>query len=159
MKFRGNDVVVKKMKEVDGSEESMEEFENEVTMLDKFRCDQIVHFYGACTIPNHVMMVTEFAPCGSLMDCIKKRPEQTEIKAKLMLDAARGLAYLHANGVMHRDIKPDNVLVFALNEELTVNGKLTDFGSSRNVHMLMTNMTFTKVVFASVVATGVKQPR
>ena len=71
-KFRGNDVVVKKMKEVDGSEESMEEFENEVTMLDKFRYDQIVHFYGACTIPNHVMMVTEFAPCGSLMDCIRK---------------------------------------------------------------------------------------
>ena len=65
------------------------------------------------------MMVTEFAPCGSLMDCIKKRPEpDDEIKAKLMLDAARGLAYLHANGVMHRDIKPDNVLVFSLDEVL-----------------------------------------
>ena len=63
-----------------------------------------------------------------------------------MLDAARVLEYLHANGIMHRDIKPDNVLVFSLDEELTVNGKLTDFGSSRNINMLRTNMTFTKGV-------------
>ena len=145
--FRGNDVAIKKMKEVDASEASMAEFEKEVAMLDKFRCDQIVHFYGACFIPNHVMMVTEFAPCGSLMDCIMKRAEPAEmIKVKLMLDAAKGLAYLHANGILHRDIKPDNVLVFSLGEVLDVNGKLTDFGSSRNVNMLMTNMTFTKGV-------------
>ena len=116
-------------------------------MLDKFRCDGVVHFYGACTIRNHVMMVTEFAPWGSLMDCIRRRAEpEARIKAKVMVDAARGLAYLHANGILHRDVKPDNVLVFALDEELAVNGKLTDFGSSRNVNMLMTNMTFTKGV-------------
>ena len=90
--FRGNDVAIKKMKDVDASAATMAEFEKEVAMLDKFRCDQIVHFYGACTIPNHIMMVTEFAPCGSLMDCIKKRQDPSEaIKAKLMLDAAKGL--------------------------------------------------------------------
>ena len=60
-----------------------------------------------------------------------------------MLDAALGLAYLHAKGVLHRDIKPDNVLVFALDEVLAVNEKLTDFGSSQNVNTLMTDMTFT----------------
>ena len=145
--YRGNDVAIKKMKEVGVSADSLDEFAKEVAMLDKFRCDQIVHFYGACFIPNHIMMVTEFAPCGSLADCIVKRPEPSEqIKAKLMLDAAKGLEYLHANGVLHRDVKPDNVLVFSLDEELAVNGKLTDFGSSRNVNMLMTNMTFTKGV-------------
>ena len=61
-----------------------------------------------------------------------------------MLDAAKGLVYLYGNGSLHRDIKPDNVLVFALDCVVEVNGKLTDFGSSRNVNMLMTNMTFTK---------------
>ena len=35
-------------------------------------------------------------------------------------------------------------LVFSLDEVLTENGKLTDFGSSRNINLLMTNMTFTK---------------
>ena len=135
------------MKVVDSSAESTNEFAREVAMLDKFLCDFVVHFYGACFIPNHVCMVTEFAPCGSLMDCIRKREEPLEaVKAKLMLDAARGLSYLHANGTLHRDIKPDNVLVFALDEVLTVNGKLTDFGSSRNVNTLMKNLTFKKAI-------------
>ena len=145
--FRGNEVAVKKMKEIGATADSLEEFEKEVEMLDKFRCEQIVHFYGACFIPNHIMLVTEFARYGSLMDCIRKRNAPSDkIKAKLMLDSARGLAYLHANGILHRDIKPDNVLVFSLDEVLEVNGKLTDFGSSRNINLLMTNMTFTKGV-------------
>ena len=143
--FHGNDVAVKKMKEVGVSADSMDEFEKEVAMLDKFRCEQIVHFYGACFIRNHVMMVTEFAPCGSLADCIKKRDEPSEaIKAKLMLDAAKGLNYLHSNGVLHRDIKPDNVLVFSIDEVISVNGKLTDLGSTRKINLRITNMTFTK---------------
>ena len=143
--FRGDDVAVKMLKGVDVSEEAMDEFTKEVEMLDKFRCNFIVHFYGACFIPNHNMMVKEFAPCGSLMDCITKKNEPSyNIKTKLMLDAARGIEYLHNNGILHRDIKPDNVLVFSLDENITANGKLTDFGSSRNVNMLLTNMTFTK---------------
>ena len=45
-------------------------------ILEKFQCEQLVHFYGACAIPNHIVIVTEYTLCGSLMDCIKKRPEQ-----------------------------------------------------------------------------------
>ena len=51
---------------------------------------------------------------------------------------------LFRSGVLHRDIKPDNFLVISLEKGMNVNAKLTDFGSSRNINMMMTNMTFTK---------------
>ena len=50
--FRGNDVAIKKMKEVGVCEESMAEFEKEVAVLDKFRCENRIHFSGVCTIPT-----------------------------------------------------------------------------------------------------------
>ncbi|ELP94371.1 serine/threonine protein kinase HT1, putative [Entamoeba invadens IP1] len=147
--YRGNVVAIKKMKQINNSDEkkSIDEFEKEVAMLDKFRCDYIVHFYGAVFIPNKICMVTEFAQFGSLQDLIKhKRSDEieTKLRVKMLLDAAKGISYLHKNGILHRDIKPDNILVFSLDVNEKVNAKLTDFGSARNVNLLMTNMTFTK---------------
>ena len=49
------------MKEIKQTEESIEEFNKEVSMLDKFRNEYIIHFYGAVFIPNKICMVTEFA--------------------------------------------------------------------------------------------------
>ena len=67
--FLGNNDEVKKMKE-----NSMAELIDEVTMLDTFRCNFIVHFNGACVIPNHFMTGTEFAASGSLANSIMKQP-------------------------------------------------------------------------------------
>ncbi|ELP84412.1 serine/threonine protein kinase HT1, putative [Entamoeba invadens IP1] len=147
--FRGNTVAIKKMK-ISGEQDDnvMIEFDNEVAMLDKFRCEYFVHFYGAVFIPTKFCMVTEYAEYGSLQDLIKKRKKTDAInmkmRVKIMLDASRGILYLHENGILHRDIKPDNILVISLNIDDKVIAKLTDFGSARNVNMLMTNMTFTK---------------
>ena len=66
------------------------------------------------------------------------------MRVKLLIDAAKGIQYLHDNNILHRDIKPDNFLCVSLEEDIKVNAKLTDFGSSRNINLLMTNMTFTK---------------
>ncbi|ELP84347.1 protein serine/threonine kinase, putative, partial [Entamoeba invadens IP1] len=148
-KYRGDTVAIKKMKQTAKQNSQIKEFEEEVEMLGKFRSEYIVHFYGAVFIPDKICMVTEFASFGSLQNLmeIKNKEEiNIKIKIKFMSDAVRGIKYLHDNGILHRDIKPDNLLVFSLEDNQKVNAKLTDFGSSRNINMLMTNMTFTKGV-------------
>ncbi len=47
----------------------------------------------------------------------------------LLVDAARALAYAHARGVIHRDVKPENILV----ERATGRAVVTDFGIARAV--------------------------
>ena len=135
------------MKEIKDTPESMEEFNKEVTMLDKFRDNYIIHFYGAVFIPNKICIVTEFATYGSLNDLIHKHEIINEkIRIKILIDSAKGISYLHNNGILHRDIKPDNILLFDIEHYTNeiINGKLTDFGSSRNTNILMTNITFSK---------------
>ncbi|ELP84151.1 protein kinase, putative, partial [Entamoeba invadens IP1] len=144
--FRNNVVAIKKMKINTEDDSQKIEFGKEVEMLDKFRSEYIIHFYGAVFIPNKICMVTEFAQFGSLQDLMKhKRSDEVnmELRVKYIRDAAKGISYLHTNGILHRDIKPDNILIFSLDINEKVNAKLTDFGSARNVNMMMTNMTFT----------------
>ncbi|ELP91765.1 protein kinase domain containing protein, partial [Entamoeba invadens IP1] len=145
--FRGNKVAIKKMKNSGDINEENDEFTKEVAMLDKFRSEYIVHFYGAVFIENKVSVVTEYAEYGSLKDLIKHKQSNEvnmKLRVKMMIDAAKGIFYLHENGILHRDIKPDNYLIFSLDLNEKVNAKLTDFGSARNVNLMMTNMTFTK---------------
>ena len=57
-----------------------------------------------------------------------------------MLDTTEGIKYLHNNGILHRDIKQNNLFVISLNNN--VNLKLTDFGESVNINLLMTHINF-----------------
>ncbi|ELP93554.1 protein serine/threonine kinase, putative [Entamoeba invadens IP1] len=147
--FRDKEVAIKKMKVGCATTKELEEFFKEVSMLDKFRSDYLVHFYGAVMIPNKICMVNEYCQHGSIKDLMKRYPTKIlsySMTLKFLLDGAKGILYLHENGILHRDIKPDNFLVTSIHEDVLVNAKLTDFGSSRNINAIYTNMTFTKGV-------------
>ncbi|ELP88014.1 protein serine/threonine kinase, putative [Entamoeba invadens IP1] len=147
--FRGNEVAVKVLKQFNIDKISLAEFKKEVAMLDKMRCDQIIHFYGSIRSKQLIAIVTELAPYGSLRDRFESTNEcqpPNTFKYKVMDDIAKALFYLHNNGIMHRDVKPDNILMFELHEITDVNAKLADFGMSRNINMLITGVTFTKGV-------------
>ena len=88
---------------------------------------------------THLFIIMEFIPFGDLRhwtDPGKAMPEyQAARLGRQMLDA---ITYLHAKGITHRDIKPDNILVGGADPDDKI-FKLTDFGLSKQV---MDDQTF-----------------
>lgn len=112
------------------------EWEKETDILRRLRSPFIVGFVGSTDAPGCCAIVTELAPHGSLAAYIRKHPGDfgPELKRLMLADVCEGLIFLHGNSMVHRDIKPDNALVFSVSAEPTaVRCKLTDFGTSRDV--------------------------
>jgi serine/threonine protein kinase len=123
-------VAVKVLQNSDVSEETIASYVNECTLASLFDHENIIKCYGVCIAPPDLSIVQEFCERGSLADLL---PEVQVMpwarKLGLMLQLAEGLAYMHdEKSCVHRDIKPDNVLVTA---DFTL--KLTDFGVSTAV--------------------------
>ncbi|BFU18299.1 tyrosine kinase, putative [Entamoeba histolytica HM-1:IMSS-B] len=131
--YRGQDVAIKKMKARNLTEEQTKEFNHEVGMLSQLRHQTIVSLIGAVYTEGEIAIVTEFAEFGSLSKMWGKREVSYDLKIKIMDDLAVALQFLHQNQIIHRDIKGENVLVYSLNPHSSVCGKLTDFGTCRNV--------------------------
>ncbi|KAJ6845507.1 serine/threonine-protein kinase HT1-like [Iris pallida] len=85
---------------------------------------------GHVSMPSNVCcVVVEYLPGGTLKSyLIKNRRRKLPFKVviQLALDLARGLNYLHAKKIVHRDVKTENML---LDKTRTV--KIADFGVAR----------------------------
>merc|ERR1719276_217160 len=78
---------------------------------------------------SHLYMVMEFMPGGDLMSLLMKEDTFSEEVTKFfMAEAAHAISSVHALGYIHRDIKPDNML---LDEHGHL--KLTDLGLCKKV--------------------------
>jgi len=135
--WRGVEVAVKRMKEQDelcSTNAVSKEMQREVDIISKLRHPNIVNFIGASWVPGHMFLVTEFIPLGSLGQYLTKdQPLKFRLKVKIALDCAKGMDFLHKCNFLHRDLKPDNLLVVSLSRNSPVNVKIADFGAARIV--------------------------
>ncbi|HEV2290858.1 MAG TPA: serine/threonine-protein kinase, partial [Gemmatimonadales bacterium] len=77
-----------------------------------------------------VWFVMQFVEGESLRSRVERTgPQSVELTTRILQDVAFGLAYAHARGVVHRDIKPDNIMI----ERATGRAIVMDFGIAKAV--------------------------
>jgi eukaryotic-like serine/threonine-protein kinase len=86
----------------------------------------VVSIFDVGTFGDDVFLAMEFLPGRTLRQWLAERPRRPREIVALLVDAGRGLAAAHAAGIVHRDVKPDNVLI-ADDGRVCV----TDFGLAR----------------------------
>jgi len=110
----------------------MEEMKKEINALRRLRHPRLVRFIGACIQPPLLMVVMEFMPGGSLYDRIfgklKNPPLTNAQRWPICLQTAEGLAFLHSNRVVHRDLKSLNILL-----DSASHAKICDFGLAQQM--------------------------
>jgi len=86
----------------------------------------LIQVYGTGEFAGHAYIVMDLATGGSLEDRLRLGPLSSGEVASLGVSLAGGLSHAHDQGILHRDLKPDNVLFFADGTP-----KVADFGVAR----------------------------
>ncbi|XP_077174716.1 serine/threonine-protein kinase PAK 4 isoform X2 [Paroedura picta] len=102
---------------------------NEVVIMRDYQHENVVEMYNSYLVGDELWVVMEFLEGGALTDIVTHTRMNEEQIAAVCLSVLRALSVLHAQGVIHRDIKSDSIL-------LTHDGrvKLSDFGFCAQVN-------------------------
>ena len=106
--------------------EARRRFQRETEMASSLNHPHIVTVYDIDEFEGRHYLVTEYVDGGTLRDWVKKQQRTAKDVVELLTGVADGLAAAHQAGILHRDIKPLNILVAR-------NGyaKLADFGLAK----------------------------
>ncbi|KAM9997920.1 hypothetical protein ACTFIY_007588 [Dictyostelium cf. discoideum] len=123
----GTPVAIKKLHE--NNEETEILVQRELQILKEIRHPQIVQFLGVSrNEKDEIHIITEFMDGGDLFDALifGDIPLTWKEKLRISLDIAQSCRFLHARGILHRDLKSQNILL-----STNRRAKLCDLGLAR----------------------------
>ena len=125
--WRSADVAVKRLHSAQLTANSRQAFVAEVETMAKLDSPRLVHLYGACVAPAPYCIVMEYMPKGSLYGLIHSQEQYSwPVSLQIAIDIGNGLAFLHQEKIIHRDLKSLNILLDA-----QYHAKICDFGLAR----------------------------
>eukprot|EP01084_Bolivina_argentea_P217201 368838_1 len=122
----------------------VENLEGEINITRSFHHQNIVELYDVIKTERSFYLVLEHCGGGDLHKFLKKHERLSEATTRhFMCQLAAGLLFLRANGLMHRDLKPQNLLLSSDSIDATL--KIADFGFAR----VLTEATMTDTLCGS----------
>ena len=125
----GRKVAIKSLRpELSHNEEIKSRFKNEASVMAKLQHQNIVGLIDYVDNEDGLFLIMEYVEGQGLNEILNalKRPMSIERSIKLMKQILNAFAFAHQNGIVHRDVKPENILIKA-NDEV----KVLDFGIAK----------------------------
>eukprot|EP01117_Protostelium_nocturnum_P003390 TRINITY_DN1439_c0_g1_i1.p1 TRINITY_DN1439_c0_g1~~TRINITY_DN1439_c0_g1_i1.p1 ORF type:complete len:623 (-),score=154.90 TRINITY_DN1439_c0_g1_i1:618-2486(-) len=134
--WSGERVAIKTLKN-ELSQEEISEFQKEIEVLARLHHPYVLRMWGGCIDRENkgLLLVTEYLEGGDLgkyiHDKIGYPSFSTRIVQRIALNIAHGMKYIHELGIVHKDLKPGNILVKDINKG---DIKICDFGLTATPH-------------------------
>jgi tRNA A-37 threonylcarbamoyl transferase component Bud32/tetratricopeptide (TPR) repeat protein len=109
------------------SDDTRARFLREAQALARLSHPNVVTVHDVGTVDDSVFLAMEYVPGRTLAEWLKETPRSPAEIVAVVEQAGRGIAAAHAAGIVHRDIKPDNVLIADDGRVVVM-----DFGLARN---------------------------
>ncbi len=128
--FKAEDTILKRVVAIKvlprdkSTPEAIANFTREIQALSRLNHPKLVRAVDAGNDRNVNFLVTEYVPGSDLRKLVRRNgPLRMEAAANIISQVAEGLHHAHQQGIVHRDVKPGNVLVTPQGD-----AKLSDLG-------------------------------
>jgi serine/threonine protein kinase len=109
------------------SSQVLQQLRNEVEALRLIKHPKVLTMYSVFDLPDDVGIVLEYFPCGPLSRRLRTRKVFSEVDAcKLVGSLFEAVDFIHSQGVVHRDLKLENILM--VSEDDDTDFRIADFG-------------------------------